>query len=71
MRVRYCLSGSSTSVSKSKLQYIDSLSKFVDDSYAKLSQEAHSNTESEIAEVKAFLQSGELIILMILLNRKV
>lgn len=71
MRVRYCLSGSSTSVSTSTLNYIDSLSKFIDESYAKLSGEAHASRESDIANVKAFLQSGELLILIILLNRKV
>lgn len=71
MRVRYCLSGSSTSVSKSTLKYIEALSKFVDESYAKLSIEAHASKESDIPIVKAFLESGELVVLMILLHKKV
>jgi len=69
-RVHYCLSGHSTSVSHSRLNYIESLARFVDESYAKLSSEAHSDKPSDISMVKAFLESGDIIILMILLNRK-
>jgi RNA-directed DNA polymerase len=70
MRVRYSLSGESTSLSKSTLEYIDSLARFVDESYDKLSSEAHSSKESDIALVEGFLQSGDLIISMILMNKK-
>jgi hypothetical protein len=70
MRVKYCLSGPSGSSSESTVNYIESLSRFVDESYAKLSNEAHSNTNLDPTIVKAFLDSGELVILMILLNRK-
>lgn len=70
MRVRYCLSGYSTSVSHSTLNYIESLANFVDESYAKLSGEAHSDEPSDISMVKAFLESGDIVILIILLNKK-
>ena len=69
-RVRYCLSGSSTSVSISTLDFIDSLAKFVNESYGKLSDEAHAEDESDVAMVEALLQAGEIVVLMILLNKK-
>lgn len=71
MRVRYCLSGRSTSISPSNLNYVESLARFVDESYAKLSNEAHSDKPSDVLKVKAFLESGEIVVLMLLLNKKV
>ena len=71
MRVRYCLSGCSTSVSHSTLNYIEALASFIDESYAKLSREAHSDEPSDISMVKAFLESGDIIILIVLLTKKV
>jgi RNA-directed DNA polymerase len=69
MRVRYCLSGASKSSSTSVLTFIESVASFVDESYARLSTEAHADKESDVATVKAFLESGEIVILMILLKR--
>ncbi len=52
-------------------RHIESLAGFVDESYAKLCSEAHSDEPSNIAMVDAFLKSGDIVILMVLLNRKV
>jgi len=71
MRVRYCLSGCSTSVSHSTLDYVESLARFIDETYTQLSKEVHSDKSSDISMVKAFLESGDIIILIILLNKKV
>ena len=69
MRVRFCLSGASKSPSPSVLTFIESVASFVDESYARLCNEAHADKESDVTEVKAFLESGEIVILMILLKR--
>lgn len=71
MRVRFALAGTSSTVSKSTLELVDSLADSVDKTYAKISGEAHRKGEAPRAQVEAYLRLCEAIILILLVNRGV
>lgn len=70
MRVRYILSDESQPASKSTVNFIDSLADTADEMYAQLSKEAHKRGESVESIAESYLHACELVLLLILQNRK-
>jgi len=70
MRVRYILSDKETPASKSSVKFIDSLSNTTEEMYAQLSKEAHKHGASLESKAETYLKSCEIVILIILQNRK-
>lgn len=71
MRIRYILSGSDSTVSKSTTEYIDAMAKMVEMTYAKLSNEAHKYGINLDSTVKTYLETCEIVIKSIILHRQV
>ena len=71
MRVRYILSGSDSTASKSTVNLIDSYAKAVDMTYDKLSSEVHKHGSSIESTAEAYLEACEIVIKLILLHKNV
>jgi hypothetical protein len=69
MRVRYALAGTSSEVSQSTMRLIDSLAETVDETYAKISSEAHRTGEPLKSQIGAYLILSEAVILNLLVQR--
>ncbi len=69
MKVRYILSGHSTTTSKSTVDFIDSIANAVVMTFAKLSSEAHKYGRSIESTAETYLKACEVLILLMLLHR--
>lgn len=70
MRVRYILSDEATPANKSTVNFIDKVSNTIDEIYAQLSKEVHKHEVSIESKAETYLRMCELVILLILQNRK-
>lgn len=69
LRIRYILNGNATKLSKSTLNYIDSIANFTEASYQKLCIDAHSRSDFNPEETKLYMDGCEIAILVILLKK--
>ena len=71
MRVRYILSDEIQPASKSTVNFIESLSNTADEMYGQLSKEAHKRGKNIESTAEIYLHACELVLILILQNRKV
>ncbi len=71
MRVRYILSGESQPASKSTVNFIEKVANAADETYDNLSKEAHKRGENTESTAEIYLRICELLIMLILINKKV